>query len=98
MEVSSQEILAGSRSVREVRGAIEQIALASLKVDNLLTTVNNVVNEHSEANQDITATIQEVAAIAEANATSAANVSGSFQKLLTVTQQLEASVGKFKVG
>ncbi len=97
MEVSSKEVLAGSQSVREVRSAIEQVAIASLEIDRLLETVTNVVTEQSQANQDITKTIQGVAAIAENNSTSAADVSGSFQELLTVSHKLKASVSQFRV-
>ena len=97
MTVSSKEVLAGSQSVQEVRSAIEQVATASLEIDRLLETVNNVVTEQSQANQDITETIRGVAAIAEKNSTSAADVSGSFQELLTVAQKLKASVSQFKV-
>jgi methyl-accepting chemotaxis protein PixJ len=98
METSSKEILAGSQSVREVRGAIEQMAIASLEIDDLLATVNKVVSEQSQANQNITETIKGIAAIAEQNTLSVDDLSGSFKELLTVAQKLETSVSQFKVG
>ena len=97
MEASSKEVLVGSQSVQEVRSAIEQFAIASWEIERLLETVKEVVTEQSQANQDITETIKSVAASAEKNSTSASDVSGSFQELLTVAQQLEASVSQFKV-
>ncbi len=98
MEASSKEVLAGSRSVQEVRSAIKQMAIASIEIDNLLKTVNNVVSKQSQANQNITESIKGIAALAETNSLSVADVSGSFKELLTVTQKLETSVSQFKVG
>jgi methyl-accepting chemotaxis protein PixJ len=98
METSSKEVLAGSQSVQEVRGAIEHMAIASIEIDNLLKTVNNMVSEQSQANQNVTETIKSIATIAEKNSLSAADVASSFKELLTVAQKLETSVSQFKVG
>ncbi len=97
MEASTKEVLIGSQSVAEVRNSLEQVANASLEVDHLIATVSSVVVEQSQTSENLTTTIQEIAAIASENFTSATEFADFFQELLTVTQQLQTSVSGFKV-
>ena len=53
--------------------------------------------EQSQNSQIVSATIQEVAAIAQDNSISASSVSDSFQELLIVAKDLQDSIGQFKV-
>ena len=97
MEASTKEVMAGSDNITQVRDVLQQVATASQEVDHLIETVAEMVIEQSQTSQNLTKTMTEVAAIATKNSTSAIDVSSSFQKLRTVAQQLEASVGRFKV-
>lgn len=97
METSTREVTEGSRELAQVRTALQQVRGAREEVDRLIKTVTIVVTEQSESSRHLTATMEDVSAIAHKTSTSATKVSNSFQDLLTVAQQLEASVGQFKV-
>ena len=97
MEDSSKQVLAGSKQVEETRVALQQIKAASQQINQLVAAVNNVAMEQSQTSQVVTETIQAVAAIAQDNSISVTNVSDSFKELLTVAQELQTSVGQFKV-
>lgn len=97
METSTREVTEGSRELAAVRNAFQQVRGAREEVDHLIKTVTTVVTEQSESSRYLTATMEDVSAIAHKTSNSATKVSNSFQDLLTVAQQLEASVGQFKV-
>ncbi|WP_019508635.1 methyl-accepting chemotaxis protein [Pleurocapsa sp. PCC 7319] len=97
METSTIEVTEGSRNLVAVRTALQQVKGAREEVDRLIKTVTTVVTEQSLTSRNLTATMEDVSAIAHKTSTSATKVSSSFQDLLTVAQQLEASVGQFKV-
>jgi methyl-accepting chemotaxis protein PixJ len=97
MEKSTKEVLEESHSVNNIREALAQITTASDEIDRSIATFTNVTVEQSQASQNLTQTMATVAAIAENTSTSAMDVSSSFQELLNAAQQLETSVGQFKV-
>lgn len=97
MEKSTKEVLEESHAVIDIREAFAQITTASDEIDRLIATFTNVTVEQSQASQNLTQTMATVAAIAENTSTSAMDVSSSFQELLNAAQQLETSVGQFKI-
>jgi methyl-accepting chemotaxis protein PixJ len=97
MEKSTKEVLEESHAVLDIRDAFAQITNASGEIDRLIATFTDVTIEQSQASQNLTQTMATVAAIAENTSTSAMDVSSSFQELLNAAQQLETSVGQFKV-
>ncbi len=97
MEDSSKQVLAGSKQVEETRVALQQITTASQQINQLVEAVNDIATEQSQNSQVVSETIQEVATIAQDNSISASSVSNSFQELLIVAEELQASIGQFKV-
>lgn len=97
MEESNDRVIAGSKQVEETRFALKQITTASQEIDKLVEGITNVVGEQSETSQVITATMQEVAAIAQNNSTSVNYVADSFKELLSLALELQTSIGQFKV-
>jgi methyl-accepting chemotaxis protein len=97
MEKSTSLVLEESNSVADIRQALEQITTASAEIDRLVEAVTNVIVEQSQTSQNLTQTMETVAAISQHTSTAAMDVSSSFQELLSAAQQLETSVGQFKV-
>ncbi|VEP18976.1 putative Methyl-accepting chemotaxis protein [Hyella patelloides LEGE 07179] len=97
MEQNSQEIMVGSKLMKETRLSLQQITEASSEIDLLIEDITKVATEQSENSQTVTATMEEVAAIANKTSVSATDVSTSFKELLQVSEQLEASINQFKV-
>lgn len=97
MEDSNTQVLAGNKQVEETRFALQQITTASGQINQLVEAISNLAVEQSQTSEVITETIQKVAAIALDNSTSATNVANSFKDLVAVSQELQTSVGQFKV-
>ena len=97
METGTKQVATGTKLVEETRQSLNQIAAASSQIDRLVKAIAQAAVEQSEASQSVTQTMGDVAAIADKTSTSAMSVSASFQELLTVAQELQESVGQFKV-
>ena len=97
MQASTRQVTEGSRDMAAVRTALQQAKIARDEVDRLIKSVATVVTEQSQTSRNLTATMEDIAAIAYSTSTSATDVSSSFQELRTLAQQLESSVGQFKI-
>jgi methyl-accepting chemotaxis protein len=97
MEESSKEVLAGSQLMKQTRSSLQQLTHTSEEVNQLVEAIAAAAREQSQTSQTVTRTIQQVAAIVWETSSSATDVSDSFQELLSISQQLQNSVGKFRV-
>ena len=97
MEAGTEQVVAGTKLVDKTRFSLVQIGDVSAEINQLVAEIAAATVEQSEDSEMVSQTMLEVAAISEKTATEAGEVSASFQDLLTVAQQLEDSVAKFKV-
>lgn len=97
MDQSNQEIMAGSKLMKETRLSLQQITEASSEIDLLIEEINRVAKEQSQKSQTVTSTMEKVVAIANQTSVSATDVSTSFKNLLQVASNLETSINQFKV-
>jgi methyl-accepting chemotaxis protein PixJ len=97
MEAGTEQVAIGTQLVQETRQNLTQISQASQEIDQLVEAISRVAAEQSQASQSVTQTMTKVAAIADNTSHSASNLSASFSELLAVAQELQASVGQFKV-
>lgn len=97
MESGTEQVVVGTKLVDETRSSLNQISNVSTQINELVNAIAQATVEQSQDSEVVTHTMTQVAAISEKTATEAGEVSDSFKELLTVAQQLEASVSKFKV-
>jgi len=97
MESGTKQVNTGTQLVGDARKNLTQIAEASAQISNLVAAIAAAATEQSKASDTVTETITDVAAIALNTSTEANQVSNSFKDLLEVAQQLQKSVGQFKV-
>ena len=97
MESGTEQVVAGTKLVDETRFSLNQISQVSSQLNNLVLAIAQVTVEQSEDSEIVSQTMAQVAAVSEKTATEALQVSDSFKELLTVAQELQASVSKFKV-
>ena len=97
MEAGTEQVVAGTKLVDKTRFSLVQIGDVSAEINQLVAEIAAATVEQSEDSEVVSQTMLEVATIADRTATEATEVSASFQDLLTVAQQLENSVAKFKV-
>ncbi|NJM72635.1 MAG: HAMP domain-containing protein [Scytonema sp. RU_4_4] len=97
MEVGTEQVVSGSKLVDETRLGLNQIVTANAQIYEVVEAIAHATVEQAQNSEIVTQTMAEVATIAENTATSATNVSVSFEKLIAVAKVLQGSVSQFKV-
>lgn len=97
MESGTEQVVAGTKLVDETRSSLNQISQVSSQLDDLVIAIAQATVEQSKDSEIVSQTMTQVATVSEKTATEALQVSDSFKELLTVAQELQASVSKFKV-
>ncbi|MGK7872474.1 MAG: methyl-accepting chemotaxis protein [Xenococcaceae cyanobacterium] len=98
MEAGTEQVAVGTKLVDETRQSLNQIAAASAQIYELVEAIAQATVEQSQDSEAVTQTMAQVAAISDKTSAEATQISNSFKQLLAVAQQLQESVGKFKVG
>ncbi len=97
MEAGREQVIAGTELVETTRQKLTSIAQVSGKVRYLVEDMANAAKVQAQTSMSVSQTMQEVETVAQqTSAKSLASVE-SFNKLLEVTQQLQASISKFIV-
>ncbi|MBV8883444.1 MAG: GAF domain-containing protein [Chroococcidiopsidaceae cyanobacterium CP_BM_RX_35] len=97
MKAGTEQVVTGTQLVNETRSSLNKITAASTQISALVEAIAQAAVAQSQTSETVTQTITGVVAIANKNSTEATAVSASFKELLAVAQQLQASVGQFKV-
>lgn len=97
MDKSVTEAKNQTQLVQETRQSLEQIASISTQINQLVNEIALSASEQSQASETVSQILENVTTLASTTAISATDVSTSFQKLLSVTQQLQDRVSQFKV-
>jgi methyl-accepting chemotaxis protein PixJ len=97
MEVGTEQVVSGTKLVDETLSGLNQIVIANTLINQVVEAIVQATVEQTQNSDLVTQTITEVAKIAENTATSATNVTTSFEELLAVAKVLQGSVSQFKV-
>lgn len=97
MEAGTEQVVIGTRLVDETRQSLNKITDASVQIDTLVEAIAQATIVQSQASQEVTQTMTNVAEIAQKTSQEASIVSSSFEQLLTVAMVLQEEVGQFKV-
>jgi len=97
MEAGTEQVVTGTRLVDETRQSLNQITAQAAQISALVQAIASNAVAQSQASESVTLTMSDVAVISSKTSTEATLVSASFKELLAVAQQLQTSVGQFKV-
>lgn len=97
MEAGTEQVATGTQLVDETRQSLNKIASASDRINDLVEAIAKATVSQAQASEVVTQTMTAVAEVANKTSTGATQVSASFKDLLTVAQELQTSVGQFKV-
>ena len=97
METGTEQVVSGTKLVEETRSSLTQITAASTQLNQLVEAIAAAAVEQAQTSEVVSQTIANVAAVSNKTSTEAGQVSNSFKHLLAVAQELQASVGRFKV-
>jgi methyl-accepting chemotaxis protein len=97
MEAGTEKVVNGTRLVDETRQSLNKITTVSAQISSLVQAIGEASAVQSQASEEVTNTMSDVAAIADRTSNEASQVSAAFKQLLAVADEMQTSVGQFKV-
>ncbi|WNN87703.1 methyl-accepting chemotaxis protein [Gloeocapsopsis dulcis] len=97
MEAGTEQVVAGTVLVDDTRQRLNQITAISEELSNLVQAIGEASVVQSQASEAVTQRMNDVATIASQTSDEATQVSTAFKQLMTVADELQTSVGQFKV-
>jgi methyl-accepting chemotaxis protein PixJ len=97
MDQGIQQVVGGTSLVNETRQQLNAIVEATAQISQLVQGITQATQTQTQQSQLVTQAMSDVAAIANKTSSDSSHIAASFQELLTTAQQLQTSVGQFKV-
>ncbi len=97
METGIEQVAEGSNLVTDTRQSLSEIIAVTGQIGQLVEGITATVRQQTEQSQSVTQTMANVAAIADRTSEDSTALVASFEELLGIAEELQASVGRFKV-
>ncbi|MBE9010535.1 GAF domain-containing protein [Pseudanabaenaceae cyanobacterium LEGE 13415] len=97
MEEGTTQVVEGTKFVENAKQSLEQIVAVSHQIDQLVQSISVATVSQVETSHTITNLMQDIAEIAERTSNSSIEVSNSLRQTVDIAQDLQHSVGTFKV-
>lgn len=97
MDTGIQQVVSGTGLVNETRQQLTEIMNATSQISQLVQGITQATLQQTQQSQMVTQVITDVATLANKNSAQSSEISASFQELLNTAQQLQTSIGQFKV-
>ncbi|MCY6490825.1 methyl-accepting chemotaxis protein [Leptolyngbya sp. GGD] len=97
MEEGTSQVVEVTHYVENAKQSLEQIVSVSHQIDQLVQSISTATVSQVETSHTITNLMQDIAQIAERTSDSSVEVSNSLRKTVDIAQELQQSVGTFKV-
>ncbi len=97
MELGTTQVIEGASLVEDTKLSLGQVLEVSRQIDQLVQSISSATGTQAQTSQAVTDLIKEIAQVSERTSDFSRQVSRSLQKTVAVAQQLQASVGAFKV-
>ncbi len=97
MEIGISQVVKGSDLVDETRNSLSAIVSATDEISELVAGITHTTTSQSQQSEILTTAMTEVSQVAQKTSESSTQISESFRRLLTTSQDLQTSVSRFKV-
>lgn len=97
MELGTTQVVEGTRIVEDAKQSLSQILEVSRQIDVLVQSISNTTTSQAQTSQIVSSLMKEIAVVSQRTSTSSLEVSDSLQQTMEISQQLQATVGTFKV-
>jgi methyl-accepting chemotaxis protein PixJ len=97
MERGTTQVDKGTRQVEEAKESLQQIVQVSQQVDALLQSISNATVSQTETSEVVKLLMTQINQSSERTSDTSRQVSSALQETVAIAQQLQASVGTFKV-
>jgi methyl-accepting chemotaxis protein len=98
MELGTTQVVEGTHLVEDAKQSLSKILDVSRQIDTLVQSISSATVSQVETSQAVTELMKEIAKVSERTSNSTRQVSGSLKETVGIAQELQASVGTFKVG
>ena len=97
MELGTTQVVEGTHLVEDAKLSLNQILDVSRQIDALVQSISSATVSQAQTSQEVTQLMKEIALVSERTSNSTRQVSGSLKETVEIAQELQASVGTFKV-
>jgi methyl-accepting chemotaxis protein PixJ len=97
MDTGIEQVVGGTNLVNETRQNLNAIVAATAQISELVQGITQATQAQTGQSESVTQTMTKVAEIVNKTSADSVQISASFQELLATAEELQASVGQFKV-
>lgn len=97
MELGTSQVVEGTYLVEETKDSLGQILEVSHQIDELVQSISSATVSQAQTSLAVTNLMQKIARVSEQTSESSHQISRSLQQTVVVAQELQSSVGVFKV-
>lgn len=97
IEISTTQVVEGTQIVEEAKQSLSQILEVSQQIDFLIKSISTATASQVQTSQRVSQLMQDVALVSKRTSDSSHLVAQSLQQTVEISQQLQATVGTFKV-
>ena len=97
MEESSAQVTEGAHLVENTKQSLGEIVEVSQKIDGLVASISDATVSQVQTSMAVSSLMQEIARVSERTSDSSRQVSDSLRETVEISQELQTSVGTFKV-
>lgn len=97
MDEGTLQVVASSHSVIAAKESLEQIFEVSRQIEQLVQSISSATVSQAQTSQAVTDLMKKIARTSQQTSDSSRKVSNSLRKTVEVAEQLQMSVGQFKV-
>jgi len=97
MELGTTQVVEGTRLVGDTKQSLHKILDVCHEIDELVQSISSATVSQAQTSQSVTQLMKEVAKVSELTSHSSRQISESLQKTVHISQDLQTTVGTFKV-
>ncbi len=97
MEIGTSQVVEGTRIVEDAKQSLSQILDVSRQIDHLVQTISTATTSQVETSTSVSELMKAIAALSQRTSDSSRLVSKSLQQTVDISQELQETVGTFKV-
>ena len=97
MELGTTQVVEGTHIVEDAKSSLNQILEVSRQIDALVQSISNATASQLETSSTVSELMKQIAASSQRTSSSSRQVSQSLQQTVAISEQLQSTVGTFKV-
>lgn len=97
MEIGTSQVVEGTRLVEDTKQSLRQILDVSQHIDELVQSISTATVSQVETSEAVTKLMKEIAQVSEVTSQFSRQVSASLHQTIEISEELQETVGAFKI-